>query len=167
MPQKVAKSVFTHSDFTVPDPNNLPIPSNHLDSVNLTEQEVFDALSNLNPNKASGIDNIPPIVLKKCAHVLVIPIHHLFETSINSGTIPSEWKIHKIVPVYKSGDKTTVKNYRQISLLCIGSKVLERLIYDKIIYTVAASTTPYQFGFQKNTSTKQQLLTYVRIFIYL
>ena len=59
----------------------------------------------------------------------------------------------------KSGDKTTVKNYCPISLLCIVSKVLEGLIYDKIINTVS-SITPYRFGFQKNTSTQQQQLIY-------
>ena len=60
----------------------------------------------------------------------------------------------------------TVKNYCPISLLYIVSKVLERLIYDKIINTVAASITPYQFGFQKNTSTQQQLLIYFHQLTY-
>ena len=53
----------------------------------------------------------------------------------------------------------SVKNYRPISLLCNVSKVLEGLIYDKVISTVADSIIPWQFGFQRNTST-QQLLIY-------
>ena len=81
-------------------------------------------------------------------------------TSINSGTIPSEWKIHKVIPVHKSGDKTSVTNYCPISLPCIMSKVLERLIYDKIIDLVATSITPLQYGFQRGSSTLQQLLVY-------
>uniref|UniRef100_A0A1X7UFN3 Reverse transcriptase domain-containing protein n=1 Tax=Amphimedon queenslandica TaxID=400682 RepID=A0A1X7UFN3_AMPQE len=51
----------------------------------------------------------------------------------NFSTIPSEWKVHRITPVYKSGDKSLVTNYRPISLLCIASKVLERLIYDQLL----------------------------------
>ena len=90
---------------------------------------------------------------------------HLFMTSITSGTIPSEWKLHKITAVPKSGDKTSVKNYRPISLLCITSKVLERLIYDKIINSVSNCITQYQFGFQKNSSTLHQLLIYFIIII--
>ena len=62
--------------------------------------------------------------------------------------------------MYKSGDKTSVTNYRPISLLCIMSKVLERLIYDRIINTVATSITPHQYGFQRGASTLQQLLVY-------
>ena len=91
--------------------SNLPIPENYLDSIHFTVQDVLDALCNLDPNKACGIDNNPPIVLKNCAHALVLPIHHLFTTNINSDTIPTEWKMHKIIAAYKSGDKTSVKNY--------------------------------------------------------
>ena len=106
------------SDFPVPNPMDLLIPDNSLDSISFSIQEVFDVLTNLNPHKASGIDNIPTTVLKNCAHALAQPIHYLFTTSIDSGTIPSEWKIHKITPVHKSGDKTLITNYCPISLLC-------------------------------------------------
>uniref|UniRef100_A0A1X7U7W7 Reverse transcriptase domain-containing protein n=1 Tax=Amphimedon queenslandica TaxID=400682 RepID=A0A1X7U7W7_AMPQE len=41
------------------------------------------------------------------------------------------WKVHKITPIFKSGDRTSVVNYRPISLLSSVSKVLEKLIYDK------------------------------------
>ena len=122
--------------------------------------EVFQALIELNPSKAGGIDNITPTILRNCASALAAPLHHLFTTSLNNGTIPIEWKTHKIIPIYKSGDKVSVKNYRPISLLCNVSKVLEGLIYDKVISTVADSIIPCQFGFQRNTSTQQQLLIY-------
>jgi len=87
------------------------------------------------------------VVVKNCAHSLTLPVHHLFIASLRSGNIPNEWKIHKIIPIYKSSDKTSVKNYYPISLLCIILKVLERLIYDKVIDTVAAIITPCQYGF--------------------
>ena len=53
-----------------------------------------------------------------------------------------------------------VKNYHLISLLCNVSKVLEGLIYDRVISTMANSIIPCQFGFQRNTSTQHQLLIY-------
>ena len=154
-------SIFTSSDYCLPDTTHLTVPVNHLDSINLTEQEVIDTLNNLNPNKARGID-IAPVILKNCtcAFSLALPIHHLFTISLRSGNLPSEWKTHKIIPVFKSGDKTSVANYQPISLLCVISKVLERLVYDKVINTIAPSITPHQFGFQSNASTQQQLLIY-------
>jgi len=153
-------SVYTQSNSPLPNSANLQAPVNSLASISFTTEEVFDALTKLNVNKAGGIDNIPPIVLKNCAHALYRPIHHLFMTSINNGTMPAEWKIHKIIPVYKSGDKTSTSNYRPISLLCIISKLLERLIYNKIINTVSNSITPHQYGFQRGSSTLQQLIVY-------
>ena len=70
---------------------------------------------------------------------------------------PADWKIHKIIPVFKSGDRSLIINYRPISLLSNISKVLERLIYDKIIYHVI----PYiKSRFMLNRSTTQQLLIF-------
>ena len=63
---------------------------------------------------------------------------------------------NKITPVHKSGDKTSVTNYHPISLLCIISKVLERVMYYKIIDLVATSLTPLQFSFQRRLSTLQR-----------
>ena len=64
----------------------------------------------------------------------------------------------QISPVFKSGDKHSVTNYRPISLLCSISKVLEHLIYDKIIDFVLPKLSVAQFGFLQGCSCLQQLL---------
>ena len=51
-----------------------------------------------------------------------------FSLSLNNGIVPTEWRLHAITPVFKSGDKSNVKNYRPISLLSNISKALERLV---------------------------------------
>ena len=63
-------SVYTQSNSPLPNSANLQAPVNSLASISFTTEEVFDALTKLNVNKAGGIDNIPPIVLKNCAHAL-------------------------------------------------------------------------------------------------
>lgn len=45
---------------------------------------------------------------------------------------PTEWKVHSIAPIHKSGDRASVENYRPISLLSSTSKVLERLVHNKM-----------------------------------
>ena len=112
----------------------------------------------LDPNKATGIDNIGPKILKYCAFALTRPLCHLFNLSLASGVIPQEWKVHIVVPVYKSGDRSSVKNYRPISLLCNTSKILESLVYSRIINFVLNNITNCQFGFLPGRSTTQQLL---------
>ena len=82
-------------------------------------------------------DGIPPIVLSKCASVLYRAFHYLFSLVLKYSYLPRDWKIHKIIPVFKFGDPTQVKNYRPISLLCNISKVLERIIYNKLINYVS------------------------------
>jgi len=64
-----------------------------------------------------------------------------------------------VVPIFKSAEKSSVCNYRPISLLCILSKVLERIVYNSMIKHVEGSLTKHQFGFL-NRSTLQQLLTF-------
>ena len=107
------------------------------------------------------INSISPKVLKYCASSLTRPLCHLFNLSWASGVIPQEWKVHLIVPVYKSADRSSVKNYRPISLLCNTSKVLETLIYNKIIDHILNNITTCQFGFLPGRSTTQQLLLYL------
>ncbi len=62
----------------------------------------------------------------------------------------------------KSGDKCNITNYRPISLLCSISKVLQRLVYDKIYEFVYNSISTFQFGFLKSHSCLQQLLIFIR-----
>ena len=106
-----------------------------------------------------GCDGISPNVLKHCALTLYIPLHHLFYLSINQHYLPLEWRTHLIKSIHKSGDKNCVKNYRPISLLCIISKVFEKIVYNNLIDFVGKSDC--QFGFLKNRSTLQQLLILV------
>ena len=82
-----------------------------------TEMEVYKVLdlSLLDPNKASGIDDIPPRILRLCADGLYRSLYNLFTISLRYGIVPKGWKVHKIVPVVKADDPSSVKNYRPIS----------------------------------------------------
>jgi len=61
---------------------------------------------------------------KLCWSHICEPLHHLFTQSLCYALLPRCWKIHKVLPVFKSGDSNCVKNYRPISLLFIVSKDL-------------------------------------------
>ncbi len=158
-------NVFFESVYSKPLPN---ITRNHanpmqstLDLINITDLDVLNILSSLDPSKASGIDGIGPRLLRTCADGLYRVFHHLFTMCLWYCQIPCEWKLHCIVPVFKSGDKSSIKNYRPISLLCCISKVLERLIYNKLFHFISNSISPFQFGFLKNHSCLQQLLVFL------
>ena len=150
-------SVFTQAPSDFSTPGSTAIVSIN---ISISEVNVYNTLINLDITKASGPDSIPPIVLSKCVSLLCKPLHYLFSLSLKYGNLPTDWKIHKIIPIFKSCDSTLVKNYRPISLLSNTSKVLKRIIYDKIIDHISWQINPAQFGFMKNHSTAQQLLLF-------
>ena len=82
-------------------------------TLSLSEADVHLALSTLDPEKAIGADNIRPMVLKSCATILSKPLHHLYLMSLRYATIPHCWKIHKVTPIFKSGNRNPVKCYIQ------------------------------------------------------
>ena len=126
-------SVFTNSSFSLPNICHLPKPNSVLGDISISEDEVFEALISLDPSKAMGCDGIGPKLLKHCATALYQPFHHLFCESLAQQYIPFEWRTHLIKPIFKTGDRSSVMNYRPISLLCVSSKVLERIVYNHII----------------------------------
>ena len=152
-------SVFTAS-CQEPDYINSSSNSIQLDSLVINEEEVCCSVQ-LDPKKATSIDKISPKVLKHCANSLFHPLCHLFNLSLSTGAIPTEWKIHLITPVYKSADRSLVKNYCPISLLCIALKVPETLIYSKLLSHIFNNTTIHQFCFLPGRSTTQQLSLYL------
>ena len=163
-------NLFFHSVYK-PSPSNSPLPVSSgptlsypsISNISLTELDVFSALSSLDPTKSMGVDGIGLKLLKQCSLALYIPLHHLFQLSISKQAIPREWKHHSITPIYKSGDKSSVSKYRPVSLLCIVSKVLERLIYVNLGKFILSHDviSPSQFGFLKHRSTTQQLLVFI------
>ena len=87
----------------------------------LDERNIYDTLKNLNPNKSKGPDNIDGLLLKNCAQSITYPLTILFNIFFRTGSLPTEWKMVNIVPVYKKGDKNCIENYRPISLTCMHS----------------------------------------------
>ena len=138
---------------------NSPPTTECLSDITISEEDVFQILSSLDPSKAMGIDHIGPRILKSCAVSLSGPLSLLFQRCIDLACIPDEWKIHVITPLLKKGDSADVSNYRPISLLCSVSKVLERLIFNHVSDYIYPYLSTYQFGFIPDRSCLQQLLS--------
>ena len=85
-------------------------------------------LSNLNVTKSTGLDNIGPKILKLSADIISPSLVSIINKSIISGSFPSIWKEAKVRPLFKSGDKDDVNNYRPISILPTLSKIIEKWV---------------------------------------
>ena len=153
-------SVFTSSGLTDPVTSIIPIQPS-ISSIAITTSDVYTALATLDPTKAMEIDGIGPRVLKFCALPLSQPLCHLFCLSLKHHDLPEEWRCHLVTPIFKSEDKSSVKNYRSISLLYSMSTVLERLVYNKIIGTIRDRLTNCQYGFLEGRSSLHQLIIFL------
>ena len=110
---------------------------------------------------APGIDCIPASVLKHTVDLISFPLSHVCQLSLSEGYFPSELKLAKIIPLYKANDPSMFNNYRPISLLSVFSKILEKIMYDRLYdYLVSLKILyEYQFGFQKSKSTYMALIS--------
>ena len=89
-------------------------------------------LSNSKPDKAVGRDSIKQVVLKQLKTEIAPVICFLFEKTLQTGQLPSEWKKAQVCPLLKKGDKTEPSNYRPVSLACILCNVMEHIIASNI-----------------------------------
>ena len=123
-------SVFTPSRPTThfADANNsIPLRTDQtLSDVTINVNEISECLNGLDTSKACGPDGIPSRLLKECHQQIAPSLCDVFNHSLVSGRVPSEWKSANITPIHKKKQKEPAENYRPISLLPIISKVMER-----------------------------------------
>ena len=123
-----------------------------INPVNVTElSEIILSLNNSSP----GWDGLDTNIMKKSSGLIVHPLVYAINLCIEQGIFPKELKIAKIIPIYKSNDKQLITNYRPISILPVFSKLLERVLHNRLLSFVDCKNIiyDYQFGFRRNHGT--------------
>jgi len=138
----------------------------HKDSFFVTptnSTELMKIVVNLNNSKSLGYDNTGPSLIKDVSTVILDPLVHKFNLSLLSGCVPDKLNIAMVIPVFKKGDHSQPSNYHPISLLSIFDKLLEKLMFNRLISYLECNNVlyNYQFGFRKNHSTSLALIDVV------
>ena len=117
--------------------------------------EVFREIMHLKENKANGSENIPTKYIKLAGELLAPMLCNTFNQCLLKGKFPKNLKIAKIKPIYKSGPKELMTNYRPVSMLSPFAKIFERLINNRLTSYLSQFNiiNQEQFGFQKEHST--------------
>nr|CAH7725950.1 unnamed protein product [Callosobruchus chinensis] len=164
-PEEVVKGFadYFHSVYTPQQNNNKAGPVDHNSQLihisHFSEEIIIQHLKKL-PNKfTSGQDYLPSFFLRDCAHLFSKPLYIIFNSILKYSVFPDVWKIARVCPIFKAGDKTDMSNYRGISILNNFAKVFEMMVYSMVYYDIKQSISPSQHGFMRGRSTTSNLVT--------
>jgi len=129
--------------------------------IQVSVKEVLKSISELEQNKPSGHDNIPPKFFKICADEIAPILTKIINAMFKKGEFPDALKIALVHPLYKQkGEKCHVKNYRPISILTSAAKIIERVLYKHVSSHLENNDMfmAEQHGYRKNRSTQSAVL---------
>ena len=125
----------------------------------VTYMEIDQIIKELK-NGAPGYDEITAFVLKDTRQSISNPLCYLCNLSLSGGVFPKELKLANVLPLFKTGDPMLFNNYRPVSLLCVLSKVFEKVMYTRLLHFLELHNIliKNQFGFRKFHSSYMALM---------
>ena len=134
--------------------------SNSIFLAPVTPEEILDLTKLLKDGKSAGPDDIDPGIAKLSLPIIAKPLAHIFNLSITSGIVPTQLKQAKVIPIHKSNDPSQFTNYRPISVLPAFSKLLEKIMYNRVISFINKHSilTNSQYGFRTKHTTHMALI---------
>ena len=127
----------------------------HFKTVN--EKQIIEAIKKSKPSKCSDVSGISPYMLKLAPEILAIPLTYIINKVILEGVIPKCWKVARVLPLHKKKSKSSVENYRPVSILPSPSKIMEEVLRKQMSKYLEEKgiLPPSQFGFRAGRSTIQ------------
>ena len=123
----------------------------------MTPENVFKSIKSLKSKNCEGFDRIPVRILTDGINEITPVLSHIFNLIYKQKQIPDQWRVSKVIPLFKKGNPNMIENYRPISNLCSTSKIFEKLILQRLneletINNISLTGKP-QHGFKKGHST--------------
>ena len=114
-------------------------------------------------DSAAGWDTLKPSVMKNIKEYVKYPLAHICNLSFFTGVFPKELKLANVAPVFKANDEMIFTNYRPVSVLPVFSKLIERLMYNRLVSYINENHLlyKYQFGFQAGKATYMALIVLI------
>jgi len=143
------------------DPNILDSLKNkqiQTEEPSILREEVEEAIRRLKNGKAAGIDNIPGELIHNGGKPVIDVLHRLCEQIWRTNAWPKQWVQYVIIPLPKKGNLRKCENYRTISLVSHPSKVLLRVLLNRLQPQVESCIADEQAGFRAGRSTIEPIL---------
>ena len=128
-------------------------------SFDVTDNELTSVLSSLRCT-AAGVDELPMTLIKRNLNLLRIPLLYICNLSMQRGIFPDDLKLAKVIPLYKKNSRHKLENYRPISILPAFSKIIERLVCNRLVIYLEGNNllSNNQHGFRHGRSTTSAVL---------
>lgn len=126
----------------------------------VSESEIISTVSKIISKISCDSDGLDMYIVKETIRCIIRQLKYIINLSFDTGFFPDKMKVAKIIPLFKSGDRHSLTNYRPISLLSQFSKILEKLFVKKIYYFLEKHSLIHdnQFGFRSTRSTAMALM---------
>ena len=156
-------TVFNDSTHPIPEFALENPPSNDMPRITITEAGVDKLIKNLDVRKSNGPDGISSYCLREFSSNVPEFLQCLtliMQSSLDKGSVPDDWRLASVVPIFKKGRRDLPHNYRPISLTSITSKMTEHILVSSMWQHIDNCNiiNNIQHGFRKRYSTTTQLL---------
>ena len=121
-------------------------------------KDINRIMKSLNSKKSTGLDKIPPKLVKLAANIIDCHICNILNQSISSSMFTEQAKIANVRPIYKNGKREEIKNYRSVSVLSSFSIIYEKFIQKTITSFVDKYLSEFISAYRKACSTNHVLL---------
>ena len=142
-----------------------PANSSILFSFEMVDAPYLERIIRSIKEASPGYDEIPISVFRENFQMMSEVMVRICNLSLQQGIFPNSLKRAKVIPIFKSDERSCPKNYRPISILCSFAKILEKVVYTQLEQYFICNNlfTRHQFGFRRGMSTDNAINTLLSI----
>ena len=134
----------------------------------VSENKIVNILNQLLVTSADGYDNFPSKFIKLTIEHIKKQLYKIFNASLPIGYFPDLLKIARVVPIFKSGNSKIISNYRYISILPYISKIIERIMYNRLSnyltkYNLLTFSQHDFSAFSSTTTALVDVMSYINV----
>ena len=134
-------------------------PVTNIDSHPILREEVEAAVKSLKPGKSAGVDNIPAELLQAGGETMIDVLLNICNKIWQTGEWPTPWTQSLVITLPKKGNLLQCQNYRTISLISHASKVMLKILLNRLTPQAETIIAEEQAGLRPGRSTTEQIFS--------
>ena len=134
-------------------------PVTNKDSHPILREEVEAAVKSLKPGKNAGVDNIPAELLQAGGETMIDALLNVCNKIWQTGEWPTPWTQSLVITLPKKGNLLQCQNYRTINLISHASKVMLKILLNRLTLHAETIIAEEQAVFRPGRSTTEQIFS--------